>query len=142
MVTSTVAKFIVAYWGLKSTKAYGYRTCLLAYVAWRAGVTILCHGQFYPFSQGLWIGPLCGRERYRTAPVLMSYSFCIPLLHCIVIDLLLFAVHSTFIFFLCIYFLFSLSDKPIRLESTMVLSSIKNLVFLAREKSLMKKLRR
>ncbi len=52
---SAYAKFIVPYWGIKSTITKGCRTSPPANVAWRAGATTLCHNQLYPPSHGLWI---------------------------------------------------------------------------------------
>jgi hypothetical protein len=43
----TVAKYLVPEWRIV-TPAYGFRTGLPAYVAWRAGTTILCWSQLYP----------------------------------------------------------------------------------------------
>ncbi len=56
------AKFIVPYWGIKSTRAWGCRTEPPSFVAWWAGTTTQCHSQLYPPSQGLWIGPLFARR--------------------------------------------------------------------------------
>ncbi len=55
-VLDPVAKFIVPEWGIKSILALGCRTGPPAYVAWRAGTTILCRSQLYPPSQGYEFG--------------------------------------------------------------------------------------
>ncbi len=50
---TAVAKFIVPDWG-DIVDLLGFRTSPTAYVAWRAGTTILCQIWLYPPSQGLW----------------------------------------------------------------------------------------
>jgi hypothetical protein len=47
-----VAKFLVPDWG---SMAVGCHTGTPAYVAWRAGTTIICQSQLLSPSQGLWI---------------------------------------------------------------------------------------
>ncbi len=52
---------ILSLWlGDRSDIAYGCRTGLLEYVAWRAGTTILSHSRLYPPSQVLRIRPQAG----------------------------------------------------------------------------------
>jgi hypothetical protein len=61
---SSETKFLVPDWGIKSTVAYGCRTGPPAYVAWQAGMTILCQKSI--------ISPQSGTKNLATGPFIMQ----------------------------------------------------------------------
>jgi hypothetical protein len=73
----SVAKFIVPYWGIKTTMALGCCTGPPAYVAWRAGTTTLCHShQLYPPQSGTmnWASGVAMIKRYIYNSIKPSFS--------------------------------------------------------------------